>query len=87
MDSSEKIFEKNQKEADKIMDKEIPVLYKRKEECCGCTACYAICPKEAIYMVEDEEGFEYPQIDKKKCIRCYQCMKVCPFKKKNNFGE
>ena len=45
--------------------KEIPVLYKRKEECCGCTACYAICPKEAIFMVEDEEGFEYPQIDEK----------------------
>lgn len=43
--------------------KEIPVLYKRKEECCGCTACYAICPIEAISMVEDEEGFEYPQID------------------------
>ena len=21
--------------------------------------CYAICPKEAISMVEDEEGFEY----------------------------
>lgn len=34
---------------------EIPVLYKRKEECCGCTACYAICPKEAISMIEDEE--------------------------------
>lgn len=33
--------------------KEAPVLYKRKEECCGCTACYAICPKEAISMVED----------------------------------
>ena len=46
------------------MEREIPVLYKRKEECCGCTACYAICPKEAISMVEDEEGFEYPQIDK-----------------------
>ena len=43
----------------------IPVLYKRKEECCGCTACYAICPKEAIYMEEDEEGFEYPKIDEK----------------------
>lgn len=41
------------------MEREIPVLYKRKEECCGCTACYAICPKEAISMVEDEEGFEY----------------------------
>ena len=42
------------------------ILYKRKEECCGCTACYAICPKEAISMVEDEEGFEYPQIDESK---------------------
>lgn len=38
------------------MEREIPVLYKRKEECCGCTACYAICPKEAISMVEDEEA-------------------------------
>ena len=48
------------------MEKELPVLYKRKEECCGCTACYAICPKEAISMVEDGEGFEYPQIDESK---------------------
>ena len=46
--------------------RELPVLYKRKEECCGCTACYAICPQEAISMVEDEEGFEYPQIDENK---------------------
>lgn len=60
--------------------KEVPELYKRKEECCGCTACFAICPKDAISMVEDEEGFEFPQIDKHKCIRCYMCLKVCPFK-------
>lgn len=60
--------------------KKILHLHKRKEECCGCTACYAICPKEAISMVEDEEGFEYPQIDDSKCVRCYQCLKVCPFK-------
>ena len=53
---------------------------KEEQECCGCTACYAICPKEAISMVEDEEGFEYPQIDEKKCVRCYQCIKVCPIK-------
>lgn len=60
--------------------KEIPVLYNRKEECCGCTACYAICPKEAITMVEDEEGFEYPKIDESRCIRCYKCLTVCPIK-------
>lgn len=41
---------------------------------------YAICPKEAISMVEDEEGFEYPQIDECKCVGCCQCMKVCPIK-------
>lgn len=60
--------------------KEIPILYNRKEECCGCTACYAVCPKEAILMVQDEEGFVYPVIDENKCIKCYQCIKVCPFK-------
>lgn len=65
------------------MDKEekgFPILFKRKEECCGCTACYAICEKRAITMVEDEEGFEYPQINQMKCIRCYMCIKVCPVK-------
>ena len=31
-------------------------------------------------MVEDEEGFEYPKIDGSKCIRCYMCLNVCPFK-------
>lgn len=41
---------------------------------------YAICPKSAISMVEDEEGFEYPLIQEDKCIRCYQCLKVCPIK-------
>ena len=50
--------------------KDIPVLYERKEDCCGCTACYAICPKGAISMNEDGEGFEYPQIDETICIKC-----------------
>ena len=61
-------------------NKKNPVLFKRKEECCGCTACYAICPRNAITMKEDEEGFEYPIIDQEKCIRCYKCIQVCPFK-------
>lgn len=58
-----------------------PVLFKKKEECCGCSACYAICPKQAIMMKSDVEGFLYPSIDEKKCIRCYQCEQVCPLKK------
>ena len=63
-----------------MKEKLYPVIYLRKEECCGCTACYAICPREAIYMEEDEEGFEYPHIDEDKCIQCYRCLDVCPFK-------
>lgn len=58
-----------------------PVLFERKEECCGCTACYAVCPQGAIIMTEDEEGFEYPSIDETNCIRCLLCVKVCPIKK------
>lgn len=58
----------------------IPVLFRRKEECCGCTACYATCPKQAIIMKEDEEGFEYPVIEEKQCIGCQRCLAVCPLK-------
>ena len=67
-------------------EKDYPILYKENQECCGCTACYAICPKSAIKMVEDEEGFDYPVVDAEKCIRCYMCLKVCPIKeaKKHN---
>ena len=36
--------------------------------------------KASISMKEDEEGFEYPEIDKKKYIKCYMRIKVCAFK-------
>jgi len=62
------------------MNDKIPILYNKKEECCGCTACYAICPRGAISMEEDEEGFEYPVINENVCIKCLRCIKVCPFK-------
>lgn len=63
------------------VEREIPVLYERKEDCCGCTACYASCPQNAISMQPDEKGFDYPIIDNSKCIRCFRCIKVCPIKK------
>lgn len=49
-----------------------------KNECCGCQACYNICPKNAIEMVVDEKGFKYPEVNKDKCINCGLCEKVCP---------
>lgn len=49
-----------------------------KEDCCGCTACEAICPKDSIVMKEDEEGFLYPIINKETCIDCGACERVCP---------
>ena len=51
---------------------------KNKVDCCGCHACMNICPKKAIIMKEDDKGFKYPVIDKKKCINCGLCNKVCP---------
>lgn len=57
------------------------ILYVHKEDCCGCTACYAICPRQNITMVEDEEGFYYPSIDTAKCVKCQLCVSVCPIKK------
>lgn len=55
----------------------------KKNECCGCGSCVQKCPKQAISMVEDEEGFLYPQINNERCINCGLCSKVCPQLKKN----
>ena len=63
-----------------VKKRELPVLYEKKEECCGCSACVSICPKNAINMQADEEGFLYPTVDASICIACYMCLKVCVFK-------
>lgn len=56
-----------------------------KNLCTGCTACKSICPKNAIEMIEDIEGFKVPLIDQKKCINCGLCQKTCPvINTKNN---
>ena len=48
------------------------------ERCCGCSACYSICPVKCISMEPDELGFLYPVINKEKCIQCGKCREVCP---------
>lgn len=50
-----------------------------KTACCGCGACAAACPVEAITMQPDAEGFAYPTIDSDKCIHCDLCRRVCGF--------
>ncbi|WP_298033331.1 polysaccharide pyruvyl transferase family protein [uncultured Dysosmobacter sp.] len=46
--------------------------------CTGCTACASVCPKDAIAMVRDQEGFSYPAADLDKCVRCGRCTAACP---------
>ena len=60
------------------------ILFYDKKDCFGCTTCKNSCPKEAIKMKEDEEGFLYPVIEKSKCIECGICKKVCPM---NNYNK
>ena len=61
-----------QKNGDMISEcvRDLPELYLARENCCGCTACFAICPVDAILMRPDEM----------RCVRCYQCISVCVFK-------
>ena len=53
-------------------------------DCSGCSACMNICPKSAITMEENSEGFLYPVIDELKCVHCGLCNRVCPILNNKN---
>lgn len=55
-------------------------LFNTKAACFGCTACQAVCPKEAITMKWDAEGFPYPVVNSERCVDCGRCEEVCPAK-------
>lgn len=59
-------------------EKKKSISIKDKEKCCGCTACLNACPKNAITMTNDSEGFSYPIVNHHKCINCGICTNVCP---------
>ena len=48
-----------------------------KSHCTGCGACASICPKEALTIKYNDEGFYYPHLNQDLCIDCKSCEKVC----------
>ena len=46
--------------------------------CTGCSVCANVCPRNAIEMKPDDEGFLRPVVDDEKCINCDVCVKSCP---------
>lgn len=51
-----------------------------KSTCCGCGACMSVCPKGAIALQPDVDGFVYPQVDEAKCVHCNLCETVCAYR-------
>lgn len=64
-----------------MIDKTLP-----KELCCGCFACEAACPFDAIDM--SKKGFYNPVVNEK-CTQCELCVKTCPVLKStsDNFSK
>ena len=48
------------------------------EQCCGCGACANKCPKKAITMQPNHEGFLHPEVNVEMCVECGACEKACP---------
>lgn len=48
------------------------------KKCTGCAGCANICPRNAIYMSQDDNGFYKPRIQENKCVKCSLCESICP---------
>lgn len=46
-------------------------------ECVGCGLCVSVCPRGALRMAENAEGFMAPRYDAAACINCHACEKAC----------
>lgn len=54
--------------------------------CTGCGACMNKCPKNAIVMEYDENGFIRPRVTED-CVNCGICTSVCPVEHPAQFHE
>ena len=76
---SANLFTKMNDKLKELEEREVCSLKK----CTGCSACMNSCPKNAITMIENEEGFRVPKIDLSKCIHCNICRNICPARNRN----
>ena len=52
------------------------------KNCYGCGVCSAACPKNAISIQLNKNGFYYPVVDTNVCVNCGICEDICSFTKK-----
>ena len=76
-------FNDSVKESNNIEKSDFIDFLSSKQDCCGCHACYNVCPENCISMKNDLEGFWYPRINEELCIHCNMCKKVCHAVNKN----
>lgn len=53
------------------------ILEKNHDKCTSCGICEVVCPKKAIKLYLNDEGFYQPKVDEKKCINCGICKQTC----------
>lgn len=53
--------------------------FKITDFCCGCGACASICPRNAITIQQDQDGFAHYTLNSDQCILCKKCRQVCPY--------
>ena len=57
-----------------------------KRNCTSCQMCAAVCPKNAINISLDADGFYRPIINDELCVDCGLCTKVC-YKFENKIAD
>lgn len=77
-DSRRSIFDINMKQMLAKIQHNSRAIESIGDRCTSCFACYTVCPKQAITMVEDSEGFYSPRVDYDRCIKCGVCDQSCP---------
>ncbi len=56
------------------------------DACTGCGLCASLCPKDAIELKPEWDGFSYPKINTERCISCRLCEQNCPAQKSADDG-